>query len=61
MRGLAAKAKARGVAINTIAMMGPGAEEAMAELVKRTGGTFTVVGGGGAIRKSRNLPARAPL
>lgn len=61
VRGIAAKAKARGVAINTIAMMEPGAEEPMAELAKRTGGKFTVVGSAGAIRKSRNLPPRTPL
>jgi hypothetical protein len=50
-RGIAAKAKARNVTINTVAMMEPGAEEPMADLAKRTGGSFTVVGKDGKIRR----------
>ncbi|WAC20252.1 hypothetical protein OVA24_02510 [Luteolibacter sp. SL250] len=51
-RGIAAKAKARKVTINTVAMMEPGAEEPMADLAKRTGGSFTIVGKDGKIRKA---------
>lgn len=50
-RGIAAKAKARNVIINTVAMMEPGAEAPMADLAKRTGGKFTVVEKNGRIRK----------
>ena len=53
-RGIAAKAKTRGVTINTVALMEPGAEEPMADLAKRTGGKFTVVEKSGVIRKSGN-------
>ncbi len=51
-RGIAAKAKARNVTINTVAMMEPGAEEPMADLAKRTGGSFTIVGKDGKVRKA---------
>ena len=49
-RGIAAKAKAHKVIINTVAMMEPGAEEPMADLAKRTGGSFTIVGKDGKVR-----------
>jgi len=50
-RGIAAKAKAKGVVINTVAMMEPGAEEPLADLAKRTGGQFTIVEKGGITHK----------
>ncbi len=51
-RGIAAKAKARNVTINTVAMMEPGAEEPMADLAKRTGGSFTIVSKDGKVGKA---------
>lgn len=50
-RSIAAKAKARNVTINTVSLMEPGAEEPMADLAKRTGGSFTIVGKDGKILK----------
>lgn len=43
-KDLGAKASKRGVVINTIAMMEPKAEAPMADLAKRTGGQFTIIG-----------------
>jgi hypothetical protein len=43
VRELAAKAKAKGTVINTVAMMEPRAEDAMKDLARRTGGQFTIV------------------
>lgn len=37
------KSKRKGIVINTIAMMEPRAEAAMADLAKRTGGQFTII------------------
>jgi len=51
-RGIAAKAKTRNVVINTVSMMEPGAEEPMADLAKRTGGSFTIVGKDGKVRRA---------
>jgi hypothetical protein len=42
-RMIGAKAKAKGVRINCIAMMEPRAHGDMDELAKRTGGQFTIV------------------
>lgn len=50
-----AKAKSRGITINTIAMMEPRAHDAMKEMAKRTGGKFTVVEAGG---KTKNIPIK---
>jgi hypothetical protein len=50
-RSIAAKAKARQVTINTVSMMEPGAEEPLADLAKRTGGSFTIIGKNGKIIK----------
>jgi hypothetical protein len=47
---LAAKAKKRNVVVNTIAMMEPKAEAPMANLAKRTGGQFTVIGKDGKVK-----------
>ena len=44
---LAAAAKKKGIVVNTVSMMEPKANEAMANLAKRTGGEFTIVGSDG--------------
>lgn len=49
-RDIASKAKRKGIVINTVAMMEPRAEEAMADLAKRTGGEFTIIGKDGKAR-----------
>ncbi|QTN31304.1 VWA domain-containing protein [Akkermansiaceae bacterium] len=54
-RDLAAKAKRKGIVVNSIAMMEPKAEEAMFELAKRTGGAFTIVDKGGKVREVKSL------
>ncbi|MBO1260313.1 VWA domain-containing protein, partial [Bordetella holmesii] len=40
---LASKAKKKGIIVNTIAMMEPKANEAMANLANKTGGEFTII------------------
>jgi hypothetical protein len=50
-KSIAAKARAKKIAINTVAMMEPRAEKAMMELAKRTGGQFTVIEAGGKVRQ----------
>jgi hypothetical protein len=40
---LASKAKKKGIMVNTIAMMEPKANEAMANLANKTGGEFTII------------------
>lgn len=44
---LAAMAKKKGIVVNTIAMMEPKANEPMANLAKKTGGEFTIIGSDG--------------
>ena len=46
-RRIGAKAKSKGITINTVSLMEPRAQEAMATLAKRTGGQFTIVHKGG--------------
>jgi hypothetical protein len=50
-KAVAAKAKAKKITINTVAMMEPRAEEAMKELAKRTAGQFTIIETGGKVRQ----------
>lgn len=52
-RLVGAKAKAKGIKINSIAMMEPQAHDDMDELAKRTGGQFTIVMKGGKRKKVR--------
>ncbi len=52
-RSISAKAKARGVTVNTVSLMEPGAEEPMADLAKRTGGAFTIVNRDGTIHRRK--------
>ncbi len=47
---LASKASSKGIVVNSIAMMEPKAEEAMAELAERTGGQFTIIDKDGKAR-----------
>jgi len=54
-KGIAAKAKAKKIRINTVAMMEPKAEAAMQDLAKRTGGLFTIIEAGGKVRQ---VPAK---
>lgn len=54
-KDLAAKAKRKGIIVNSIAMMEPKAEESMFELAKRTGGAFTIVDKGGKVREVKSL------
>ena len=44
---IAAKAKSKDITINTVSLMEPKAQEAMATMAKRTGGQFTIVHQGG--------------
>jgi hypothetical protein len=46
-KDLAAIANKKGIMVNTIAMMEPKANEPMADLAKRTGGEFTIIGSDG--------------
>lgn len=46
-KSIAAKAKKDNITINTVSLMEPKAQEAMAALAKRTGGQFTIVHKGG--------------
>lgn len=55
-RTIGAKAKAKGIVINCVALMEPRAHDAMDELAKRTGGQFTVVFKGGKRQKIRGGP-----
>lgn len=48
-KSLALVASKKGIVVNTIAMMEPKAEKAMADLAKRTGGSFTIVDKNGKI------------
>jgi hypothetical protein len=50
-KSIGAKAKAKRTIVNTVAMMEPKAERAMAELAKRTGGQFTVIEKNGKVRQ----------
>lgn len=44
---LASKANKNGITVNTVAMMEPKANEPMANLAKKTGGSFTIIGKNG--------------
>lgn len=48
-RRLGARAKAKDIVVNTVAMMQPDAEGGMKELARRTGGQFSVVRPGGEV------------
>lgn len=50
-KSIAAKAKAKKITINIVAMMEPRAEQAMKELAKRTNGQFTIIEVGGKVRQ----------
>jgi hypothetical protein len=50
-KNIAAKARAKKIKINTVAMMEPRAEAAMKDLAKRTGGLFTIIEAGGKVRQ----------
>lgn len=50
-RSLATKAKRTNTIINSVALMEPNTEEAMAELAARTGGQFTIVEKDGSVRR----------
>jgi hypothetical protein len=50
-KGIATRAKAKKIKINTVAMMEPRAEAAMRDLAKRTGGLFTIIEAGGRVRQ----------
>lgn len=52
-RRIGAKAKSKGIVINTVALMEPRAHASMDDLAKRTGGGFTVVEKGGKVKKVR--------
>lgn len=54
VKDLASIANRKGIIVNTIAMMEPKAEQAMADLAKRTGGQFTIVGKDGKARPGKN-------
>lgn len=49
-KDLASKANKKGIVVNTVAMMEPKAEAPMADLAKRTGGQFTIIGKDGKPR-----------
>jgi hypothetical protein len=49
-KDMAAKAKAKKITINTVAMMEPRAESAMKDLAKHTGGQFTIIDADGKLR-----------
>ncbi len=58
---LAAAAKKKGIVVNTVSMMEPKANEAMANLAKRTGGEFTIVGSDGKAKPGGKVkPAGKP-
>ena len=44
------RAKARGITLNTVAMMEPKADEPMKEMARRGGGQFTIIEKGGKVR-----------
>lgn len=48
---LAAKARRKGIMVNSVALMEPKAEEPMLNLAKKTGGVFTIVNAGGKPRE----------
>ncbi|BCX50355.1 hypothetical protein HAHE_42630 [Haloferula helveola] len=48
-KSIGAKAKSKGIIINTVAMMDPKAEAGMKEMAKRTGGQFSIVRPGGKV------------
>ena len=52
-RKIGAKAKRKGVIINTVALMQPKAHDPMEDLAKRSGGSFTIVEKGGKVKKVR--------
>lgn len=53
-KSLAALANKKGIKVNTIALMEPKAEKPMADLAKRTGGQFTIVGKDGKARPGKD-------
>lgn len=57
-KDLAAMAKKKGIVVNTIAMMEPKANEPMADLAKRTGGQFTIIGQDGKAKPGGNGKAK---
>lgn len=50
-KSLAARAKAKNITINTVAMMEPRAGDAMKELAKRTGGQYSMIDKSGKVHK----------
>lgn len=50
-KSIAARAKAKNITINTVAMMEPKAGDAMKELAKRTGGQFSMIDKSGKVHK----------
>jgi hypothetical protein len=50
-KSIGAKAKAKKITVNTVAMMEPKAEKAMKVLAQRTGGQFTVIEKNGKVRQ----------
>lgn len=52
-RRIGARAKTKGIVINTVALMEPRAHDPMDDLAKRTKGSFTIVEKGGKVKKVR--------
>ena len=52
-KSIGARAKAKQIIINTVAMMEPKAEAAMKEMAKRTGGQFSMIDRNGKVNKGK--------
>lgn len=55
---LAAKARRKGIMINSVALMEPKAEKPMFNLADKTGGAFTIVESGGKVREVKKIDGK---